>query len=133
MKSDEPGRGVRAVCNSCFRPQALCYCEFFAKVENRTPLLIIQHPHERFHPFGTARIAERCLTNVRVEVDYNRTLRDGERALAFPEGAALLYPGPEARDLATVPTDELPASLVVLDGTWHQAKSLYRDIPAFHT
>lgn len=120
----------RAVCHTCFRPQSLCYCEFLTPVENRTPLLIVQHPHERFHPFGTARIAERCLQNVRIEVDYNRTLRDGARPVSFPAGAGLLYPGTDARDLATVPEAERPASLVVLDGTWHQARSLYRDIPA---
>ncbi len=102
------------------------------RVDNRTPLLIIQHPHERFHPFGTARIAERCLGNVRIEVDYDRGLRDGVRPLELPDGAALLYPGPGARDLARVPKSELPRSLVVLDGTWHQARSLYRDIPALH-
>ncbi len=122
----------RVVCLSCFRPGALCFCRYLVPVDNRTPLLIIQHPHERFHPFGTARIAERCLRNVRIAVDYDRGLRDGVRPLELPEGAALLYPGPAARDLAGVPKSELPRSLVVLDGTWHQTRSLYRDIPALH-
>ncbi|MBW2724700.1 MAG: DTW domain-containing protein [Deltaproteobacteria bacterium] len=134
MKSTptEPEARHRVVCLSCFRPSALCFCQYLVRVENRTPLLIIQHPHERFHPFGTARIAERCLGNVRIAVDYDRGLRDGIRPLELPEGAALLYPGPGARDLAQVPDSELPRSLVVLDGTWHQARSLYRDIPALH-
>jgi hypothetical protein len=95
-------------------------------------LLIIQHPHERFHPFGSARIAERCLRNVRIAVDYDRGLRDGVRPLEIPEGAGLLYPGPDARDLVKVPESERPRSLVVIDGTWHQARSLYRDLPALH-
>lgn len=120
----------RAVCHRCFRPVALCYCALLSRVENRTPLLIIQHPHERFHPFGTARIAERCLKNVRIEVDYNRTLRDGERQIDFPAGAGLLYPSPDAQDLGAISKAEHPQALVVLDGTWHQARSLYRDIPA---
>lgn len=120
----------RAVCHTCFRPLGLCYCALLSRVENRTPLLIVQHPHERFHPFGTARIAERCLKNVRIEVDYNRTLRDGERQIDFPEGAGLLYPGPDAQDLGAISQAEHPKALVVLDGTWHQARTLYRDIPA---
>ena len=122
----------RTVCLSCFRPSALCFCRHLVRVDNRTPLLIVQHPHERFHPLGTARIAERCLGNVRIAVDYDRGLRDGVRPLEIPEGAALLYPGPEARDLATLSPADRPRSLVVLDGTWHQARSLYRDLPALH-
>ena len=75
---------------------------------------IIQHPHERFHPFGTARIAERYLGNLSIAVDYDRGLRDGVRSIEIPENAGLIYPGPGARDLASVPRSELPASLVVL-------------------
>ncbi len=96
-------------------------------------MLIIQHPHERFHPLGTARIAERCLRNVRIAVDYNRVLRDGTQALELPDGAAVLFPGPGARDLTSLPQSQRPSSLVVLDGTWHQARALYRDIPALHS
>lgn len=76
---------------------------------------------------------ERCLARVRVAVDYDRGLRDGVRPLELPEGAALLFPGPGARDLETIPRSELPRALVVLDGTWHQARSLYRDLPALHS
>ncbi|MFT5444598.1 MAG: DTW domain-containing protein YfiP [Myxococcota bacterium] len=130
-KAEAPD-AYREVCHSCFRPRALCYCALLQPVDNQTPLLIVQHPHERFHPFGTARIAERCLKDVRIEVDYDRVLRDGSRELQLPQGAALLFPGPEARDLASIPPESRPQALVVLDGTWHQARSLYRDIPTLH-
>ena len=52
---------ARAVCYECFRPEALCYCRFLSPVDNRTPVLIVQHPRERFHPIGTARIVNRSL------------------------------------------------------------------------
>jgi DTW domain-containing protein YfiP len=123
----------RAICYSCFRPPALCFCRYLAPVENRTQLLIIQHPHERFHPLNSARILERCLRRVRIAVDYDRVLRDGTRSLELPAGAALLFPGPEAKNLATLPRSLLPSALVVLDGTWHHARSLYRELPALHS
>ncbi|MCP4038383.1 MAG: DTW domain-containing protein [bacterium] len=120
----------RATCLACFRPQAQCYCDQLVRVDNRTEVVIVQHPNERFHPFGTARMVVRCLERAHLAVDYDRSLREGRRALALPEGAALLFPGPDARDLATIHPDERPSALVVLDGTWHQARALYRDLPA---
>jgi hypothetical protein len=44
-----------------------------------------------------------------------------------PGDAALLYPGPGARVLHDVPLDERPRHLVVIDGTWHTARTLFRD------
>jgi hypothetical protein len=40
----------------------------------------------------------------------------------------LLYPGPGARDLASDPPSG-PVTLVVVDGTWHQARALLRNNP----
>ncbi len=92
--------------------------------------MVVQHPHEQFHPFGTARMVQRCFDRAQVYVDYDGTLRDERRPLPLPEGAALLYPGPDARDLASLEPAERPTALVVIDGTWHQARGLYRDLPA---
>jgi len=108
----------------------MCYCDRLVRVANRTSVLIVQHPRERFHPFGTARIVTRCLERSKLAVDYDRTLREGRRALALPEGAALLYPGKDALDLASLSASQRPSALVVLDGTWHQTRGLYRDLPA---
>ena len=70
---------------------------------------------------------------MRIAVDYGRVLRDGTRSLELPANAALLFPGPEAKNLASLPRAELPSALVVLDGTWHHARSLYRELPALHS
>jgi DTW domain-containing protein YfiP len=48
----------------------------------------------------------------------------------MPEGAALLYPAAGARELATLPLEERPRHLVVIDGTWFHAKKIY-DAHAF--
>jgi hypothetical protein len=102
-------------------------------VANRTSVLLVQHPRERFHPFNTARLLELCLSRVRVLVDHTGTLRRGERPLSLLPGAALLYPGPTARDVSRLEAHERPTELVVIDGTWHQAHTLYRDIPGLST
>jgi DTW domain-containing protein YfiP len=45
----------------------------------------------------------------------------------LPPDAALLYPSAEASDLETMAPHELPRNLLVIDGTWHTARSLFRD------
>jgi hypothetical protein len=35
--------------------------------------------------------------------------------------------------LTDLPVQQRPSQLVVIDGTWHQAKTLFRDIPRLHT
>ncbi len=54
------------------------------------------------------------------------------RALADPaRPAILLYPGPGARDILAEPPRG-PVTLVVVDGTWSQAKTVVRDNPILH-
>jgi hypothetical protein len=98
-------------------------------------VIIVQHPRERFHPLGTARIAELGLLRCRVvrpshPVSHSLSLADWA-----PAGAALLFPGisghtpVDTRDLADLPPGDQPSALVVLDGTWPQARALYRQNP----
>ena len=57
--------------------------------------------------------------------------KDFGKAIPIPlnKNAALLYPGRGSRLISDLKDDEKPEQLVVLDGTWHQAKTLFRDVP----
>lgn len=113
----------RAFCYACHKVQSLCLCAQITPVRNRTGLTIVQHPRERFHPLGTARIARLGLENCAVHVAW---LDRGEPAL--PDGAALLFPSADASELESLSEREHPRHLVVLDGTWHHAHVLRRDV-----
>ncbi|MCA8970802.1 MAG: DTW domain-containing protein [Planctomycetes bacterium] len=105
----------------------LCMCEALPRVRNATEIVVLQHPHERRHPIGTARLVRHALERVRLHVVAG-SVRDGLRAeVELSNRAALLYPHRDARRLESLPADERPDQLVVLDGTWSQAKGLYRD------
>lgn len=121
---------ARDTCYRCFRPSALCLCAAIPAVDNQTPIVILQHPRERTHPFNTARLAALGLARVEVLVDHAGCLRQDPRPLGLREGDALLYPGPSARDITCLAPSERPRRLFVIDGTWHHARTLYRDIPA---
>lgn len=120
---------ARDACPTCLRPRRGCVCDRVPRVDNRTPVYILQHPRERFHPFGSVRLARLGLQRVALDVfgPAFEHLRTWSRAI--PPGAALLYPGKEARSLADLAAHERPTSLVVIDGTWSQAKNVRRDSP----
>ena len=114
-------------CYQCFRPKPLCFCQAIPRIDNRTDVLILQHIGERFHPFNTARIVRKALRSCHLITDHNR--RMGSRRLPIMPNAVLLYPRADARLLTELPAAELPDQLVVIDGTWHQAKTIFRDVP----
>src|SRR5690606_15316465 len=124
LEIDEARRG-RLVCYACFRPRPLCYCAELPRLDNATRVIVLQHPREQFHPLGTARIVARGLRNSALVVLHRHVAHELESLL--PAGSALLYPEGNARDLAAVPSHQRPKTLVVLDGTWHHARRLYRD------
>jgi DTW domain-containing protein len=120
----------RPTCYTCLRPTDFCNCRFIhEKIVNKTQLLILQHPHERTHPFGTVRLVRLGLENVEVEVCF-KDLQSNKLTGLASERAALLYPSPKALVLESLPPGEHPETLIVLDGTWSQAKALYKSNPA---
>ncbi len=120
----------RAVCGRCRRPTSVCYCAHIRPVETETRVLLLQHPRERDNAIGTARMASLCLPNAELAVgirwDDAPVL---DRALSDPaRPAILLYPGEDAIDVTEEPPGG-PVTLIVIDGTWSQAKTLVRDNP----
>ena len=120
----------RAVCLQCRRPATVCYCAALTRIETATRVVILQHPRERDMPIGTARMASLCLPHAELHVGV-RWDASAPLAAALADPARppiLLYPGPGARDILRDPPAG-PVTLVVVDGTWSQAKTVVRDNP----
>ena len=121
------------MCRRCRRPVVVCYCAALPQIETRTRVVILQHPRERDMPIGTARMASLCLPNAELHVgvrwDESPALAAALADLARPP--VLLYPGPGAKDILREPPAG-PVTLVVVDGTWSQAKTVVRDNPILH-
>lgn len=124
----------RAVCDRCRRPRRVCYCAALPQLATRTRVVILQHPRERDMPIGTARMASLCLPQAALHVGV-RWSESAPLAAALADPARppiLLYPGPGARDILRAPPAG-PVTLVVVDGTWSQAKNVVRDNPVLQT
>ncbi len=116
----------RPTCRRCHRPDPACVCAALPRVDNRTRIVVLQHPHEGRHPLGTARLLSSALSRL----ELVRFEPAAPRPLVLPAGTALLYPHPEARRVDALSPAERPECLLILDGTWAHAKSMYKALPA---
>ena len=119
----------REECYRCMRPALMCLCADIPEVHTRTDLVILQHPRERFHPFGTARLVDLALPRARIVVAHGGLTGDLHRPISVPADAAILYPHARASDLADLLPAERPSTLVALDGTWAHSRRLYKQNP----
>ncbi len=111
----------RARCPRCERPLDHCLCALIPRVDNRTRVLLLQHPSEAGHALNTARLAALGLINAELMVGEDFSGLDLSAWDAW-----LLFPGESALvlgELAARPVDK-PRLLVVPDGTWRKARKL---------
>jgi DTW domain-containing protein len=133
-----------AECPRCLKPTALCVCADIVPIANRTAVLVLQHPQEQDRALGTARLLTLHLKNATLKIGLSwpslsaalgRTA-DAKRWAVLYLGsadAAALAPGREIVVLdrkGKAPSDQDAAlggleGIVLLDGTWSQAKALW--------
>lgn len=111
-------------CDRCYYPRRACLCADTPTIATRTRIVIVRHSQERNRSSNSGRLAHLALSNS-IIVDHGAS--DGQPArLPELDGAWLLYPLGPAAAAAPVPP---PATLVVLDATWSQARRMYRKLP----
>jgi DTW domain-containing protein YfiP len=132
-------------CPHCRKPMPLCICDSVTSIDNRIALLIIQHPQEQDRALGTARLAALHFRHavVKIGLSWPSLAKALGRPVADPSRWAILYLGSaKVADLDTdsevvaidrkgeVETDQRGIlksieGIVLLDGTWSQAKALW--------
>jgi DTW domain-containing protein len=149
-KIPEPAAGDAAVetipdCPNCHKPQPLCICDSITPIENRIALLILQHPQEQDRALGTARLTALHFRNavLKIGLSWPSLSRALGRSVHDPSRWAVLYLG--SAKVADLDTDrDIVAinrkgevednqrailkdieGIVLLDGTWSQAKALW--------
>jgi DTW domain-containing protein len=132
-------------CPHCQKPLPLCVCDGVRPIENRVSLLILQHPQEQDRALGTARLTAMHLTNavLKIGLSWPSLSKALGRQISDPSRWAVLYLG--SAKVANLETksdivvvnrkgeveDNQRAVLakiegiVLLDGSWSQAKALW--------
>lgn len=128
-------------CPICLKPPSLCVCAEVTALENRIELLVLQHPQEQDKTLGTARLLTHHLTRASLKTGLSwPSLAKVLGRPADPQRWAVLYLGsatglPE-REVTLVDAKGTPCpdqdsrlgrieGVIVLDGTWSQAKALW--------
>ena len=132
-------------CPHCGKPLPLCICDSVTPIENRIQLLILLHPQEQDRALGTARLTARHFKTavVKIGLSWPSLSKALGRPVHDPSRWAVLYLG--SSKVAELDTDrDIVAinrkgqlevdqrgilagieGIVLLDGTWSQAKALW--------
>ncbi len=132
-------------CPHCGKPLPLCICDSIEPIENRISLLILQHPQEQDRALGTARLTALHFKNAVVKIGLSwpslskalgRPVHDPSRWAVLYLGSAKVSELETDRDIVAInrkgevePNQRAILGdiegIVLLDGTWSQAKALW--------
>jgi DTW domain-containing protein YfiP len=132
-------------CPRCGKPLPLCVCDSITPIESRISLLILQHPQEQDRALGTARLTALHFKNAVLKIGLSwpslakalgRPVHDPSRWAVLYLGSAKVSELDTAGDIVAINRkgeveDNQRAILkdiegiVLLDGTWSQAKALW--------
>jgi DTW domain-containing protein YfiP len=132
-------------CPDCGKPLPLCICDSITPIESNVSLLILQHPQEQDRALGTARLTALHFEDavLKIGLSWPSLSKALGRPVDDPSRWAVLYLGSaKVSDLET--ESEIVAinrkgeievgqrailgdieGIVLLDGTWSQAKALW--------
>jgi DTW domain-containing protein len=143
--SEQASAEAVAECPRCLKPVPLCICDTVTPIDSRIALLILQHPQEQDRTLGTARLTALHFKHavVKIGLSWPSLSKALGRPVAEPSRWAILYLGSaKVADLDTISEivaigrkGEVEADqrgilgelegVVLLDGTWSQAKALW--------
>lgn len=117
----------RARCLRCRRPQAVCWCDALAPVANPTHVVFLQHPREARVPVSTCRMAHLSLANSEMHVTWSPDDLPGLAERLGEPDTYILFPSADATEVGAL--TRTPRTLVVVDGTWSNAKKIVQRSP----
>ncbi|ESO94592.1 hypothetical protein LOTGIDRAFT_118026, partial [Lottia gigantea] len=123
----------------CRRPIKVCWCPYLPNepIAIETNLYILQHPYEETRCLRTAPMLVRSLPSHKCHLiqgkKYPRSKFPDLEGVINAPNTLLLFPGPDAVNIENISNDlSTQYNLIVIDGTWQQAKGIYHQNPVLH-
>lgn len=126
-------RGANAIrCESCLLPVLGCICDYRFQIRSSYRFALLMHRYESFKPTNTGRLIADCLADTQC-YGWNR-LEPDPRLIALindpQQQPVLVFPeGDDYKD-RMITADQLDTNkqvvLIILDGTWRQARRMFR-------
>lgn len=144
-ESSAAGREALPQCRRCHKAEVFCVCDSIEQIKSRTSLLLLQHPQEQDKALGTARLTALHIQDavLKIGLSWPSLSRALGRPVRDPSRWAVLYLGSVRTDRFNTDhtivaidrngqrrTDQRAVladieGVVLLDGTWSQAKALW--------
>ncbi|XP_031625638.1 DTW domain-containing protein 2 [Contarinia nasturtii] len=137
IAADPPDK--RKICEYCRRPEVVCWCSSVPSPPlcSRSRIVILQHPAEQKRCLRTAPMLSlglesgKCLVFRGKRFPQQRHV-EGDVSLdsiMTAKNTLLLYPSKNSIPMEELDASDGPFNLILLDGTWPQAKGIYATSP----
>jgi len=104
-----------------------CVCNDMPQINTDIRFVVVRHWKERHKPSNTARLAALAIPSLSL-VDYGGPGERWNPATLEVPSPALLFPSEQA-----TPLPYTPQTIVVVDGSWPQARKLVNKLPGLST
>ncbi|XP_034664472.1 DTW domain-containing protein 2 [Drosophila subobscura] len=136
--SADPPDG-REKCEQCKRPAVVCWCSALPQppLAVASQIVILQHPAEEKRSLRTALMLQlglepgKCVVYKGKRFPNQKNYAELQQIFDSPQ-TLVLYPSKDSVPLEEIDRSAGPYTLVLIDGTWPQAKAIYASSPALH-
>ncbi|KAI5643847.1 DTW domain-containing protein [Phthorimaea operculella] len=129
---------MRELCIKCKRPVVVCWCSALPpeRLVPRSNIILLQHPAEEKRCLRTAPMLQLGLAENKCLIYKGKKFplpkHDNLEEILLHPNTVLLYPSKAAIDIRELENKDESYNLVLLDGTWPQAKAIYASCPILH-
>ncbi|XP_055635113.1 tRNA-uridine aminocarboxypropyltransferase 2 [Toxorhynchites rutilus septentrionalis] len=128
---------MRDICRKCERPVPVCWCSALPPqpLVPKSRIILLQHPAEEKRALRTAPMLSVGLAPGKCLIYKGKKFPkfDSElEAILADEKSLLLYPSINSIPIEQLDLSQGPFNLVLIDGTWPQAKAIYTSSSILH-
>lgn len=126
----------------CRRPQRVCWCSYLPEipVAINGKIIVLQHPDEEKRNLKTGPMLFHGMASGQCIIYYGKKFpsakHEGLKDILEEKYTYVLYPGTQSQSITRMSDlhpKGAPYNLILIDGTWQQAKSMYFHSPFLHS